>query len=376
MKWKIPLFRIYADDKDVESVREVIEARREWATGPWMKKFEKRIASYMKVKYALSFSSGTTALHATMLACGIKEGDEVIVPSFTFIATANAPLFVGAKPVFAEIEEQTLGLDPEDVERKITPSTKAILPIHYAGIPCRIEKLKEIAKKYGIFLIEDAAESFGAIVKGRLTGTFGIAGVLSFCQNKIITTGEGGAVITDSEEIYRELKLVRSHGRAETEGYFTSSRSMDYVALGYNFRMSSITAALGISQIEKVELIIEMRRERAKFYNERLKEMDEVEVFEDLPGERNVYQLYTIKVKKKRDELREYLHARGIQTKVYFEPVHLTTFYRERFGYKEGDMPVTERISKEVLTLPFYPDLPFEDMEYIVNSIKEFYSHA
>ena len=216
MDWKIPLFKIYWDEEDVETVKEAIQRGMYWAIGPNIEKFENMLSEYVDTKHALVFNSGTSALHAVLLAHGIGQGDEVIVPSFTFIATANAPLFVGAKPVFADIENKTYGLNPDDVETKITPRTKAIIPIHFGGCPCLIEELREIARKHKLLLIEDAAESLGAAVDGKKVGSFGNAAILSFCSNKVITTGEGGAVVSDSAEIYERLKLIRSHGRAET----------------------------------------------------------------------------------------------------------------------------------------------------------------
>jgi dTDP-4-amino-4,6-dideoxygalactose transaminase len=215
MKWKIPLFKIYCDQKDIESVTEIIKRGNYWATGPEIKKFEERIAEYVGIRYAVTFNSGTSALHAEMIAHGIKKDDEVIVPSFTFIATANTPLFAGAKPVFADIEQNNLGLDPGDIINKITSKTKAIIPIHYGGMPCKIKEISEIAEDHGLILIEDAAEAFGAKVNGKMVGTFGESTMLSFCQNKIITTGEGGCIVTDSKKIYAKLKLIRSHGRQE-----------------------------------------------------------------------------------------------------------------------------------------------------------------
>ena len=256
---KIPLFKIYWDEEDIEMVNNVIKRGAYWTTGPTTEEFEKMISEYVGSKYGVVFNSGTSALHSILLAYGIKEGDEVIVPSFTFISTANAPLFVGAKPIFADIEEKTFGLDPESVKEKITKKTKAIIPIHYGGGPCLIRDLKAIAEDHNLILIEDVAESFGAKIKERNVGTFGDSAMFSFCQNKIITTGEGGAITTDSREIYEKLKLIRSHGRRENSNYFTTSEYADYLTLGYNFRISDITAALGISQIRKIDEIIEMR---------------------------------------------------------------------------------------------------------------------
>jgi perosamine synthetase len=370
MGWKIPLFKIYWDKEDVKAVTKAIKSGMNWAVGPNIRHFEEMIESYLGVKYALTFNSGTSALHATMIAYDIKEGDEIIVPSFTFIATANTPLFVGAKPVFADIEEDTFGLDPEDVKKKISKKTKAIIPIHYGGCPCKIRELREIAQDNNLLLIEDAAESLGAKIFDKKIATFGDSAILSFCQNKIMTTGEGGAVLTNSKEIYEKLKLIMSHGRLETQNYFSSIEFMDYITLGYNFRMSNITAALGITQLGKINKIIEMRRKKAEYLNSRLEKEEEIETPAPPKGYYHVYQLYTIKTEN-RDGLMKYLAKKSIMTKIYFSPVHLTHFYREKLGYS-CELPVTENTSKQVLTLPMYPVLKKEEMDQIVDEIKKF----
>ena len=372
MTWKIPFFKIYWDEEDVKSVAEAIKAGMNWAVGSNVEKFEKMIAKYIGAKYCVVFNSGTSALHATLLAYGIKEDDEVIVPSFTFIATANAPLFVGAKPVFADIEEETYGLDSEDVKEKITEKTKAIIPIHYGGCPCKIMELREIADDHNLILIEDAAESLGARIGDKKVGTFGDSTMLSFCQNKIITTGDGGAIITDSREIYEKLKLIRSHGRLETSDYFSSTEYMDYITLGYNFRMSNIIAALGVAQLKKVDKIIEMRRKNAEYLTATLKrEIKQIITPASLEDYYQVYQMYTIRVDN-RDKLMKYLAGKGIMTKVYFSPVHLTHFYKNELGYA-CELPVTEEISSQVLTLPMYPALTREEIDYIVEEMKRFF---
>jgi perosamine synthetase len=373
MTWKIPLFKIYWGEDDVESVTEVIRKGMHWAVGSNIEKFEEEIVKYIGAKYAVVFNSGTSALHVALRECGIKNDDEVIVPSFTFIATANAPLFVGAKPVFADIEEKTFGLDPEDVKDKITSKSRAIMPIHYGGCPCLIRELREIAEDHNMILIEDAAEAFGAKIHGRKVGTFGDLAMLSFCQNKIITTGEGGAIVTNSREAYEKLKLTRSHGRLETQDYFSSTEYMDYVTLGYNFRMSNITAALGISQLKKVDKLIEMRRKNAEYMTKGLQNVEEVTIPSPPKDYYHVYQMYTIRVNaKNRDELMKFLADKGIMTKVYFSPVHLTHFYRKELRYKTK-LPVTEEVSSQVLTLPMYPALAKEEMDYIIEEIKNFF---
>jgi perosamine synthetase len=378
MDWKIPLFKIYFDDEDTTMVNEVIRRGMFWAIGPNVEKFEGMLADYIGRKYAVVFNSGTSALHSVMIAYGIGRGDDVIVPSFTFIATSNAALFVGARPVFADIEEETYGLDPRDVTRKITPETKAVIPIHYGGCSCKIDEISRIARERGLLLIEDAAESFGASIGGRKAGTFGECAILSFCSNKIITTGEGGAAVTDSADIYEKLKLIRSHGRSDTANYFSSTEYMDYVELGYNFRMSDITAALGIAQLKKVEKIIEMRRGNARQMSARLARVTEIELPRQPDNYFHLYQMYTIKVKegeKKRDALSAYLAQKGILTKVFFSPVHLTQYYREKLGYR-CKLPVTERLSRQVLTLPMYPALTEDEIDFVADEVAAFFSLA
>ncbi len=376
MDWKIPLFKIYWDEEDVARVAEVIRRGMNWAAGPYIQEFEGLISEYIGARYAVAFNTGTSALHAVLLAYGIGPGDEVIVPSFTFIATANAPLFVGAKPVFVDIEETTYGLDPDSVRHKITPKTKAIIPVHYGGCPCSIEELKEIAEEHNLILIEDAAESFGAKRNGKKVGAFGDSAMFSLCQGKVFTTGEGGFIVTDSQGIYEKLKLIRSHGRAETADYFSSVEYMDYVTLGYNFRMPTIIAALGISQINKVDMLIEMRRNNSKYMTKALSGIKEI-VIPEFPKEVfHVYQEYPIKTKSgggARDSLRAHLTQRGIMTRVSFYPIHLTHFYKNILGYDNSSLDVTEKVSSQALTLPMYPSITKEEMDYITQEIHNFF---
>lgn len=372
MTWKIPLFKIYWDKYDVYNVKKEITSGMHWAVGPNVEKFEKLIAEQVGTNYAVVFNSGTSALHSLLIAHGVKAGDEVIVPSFTFVSTANAPLFVGAKPIFADIERKTLGLDPKSVKENITSKTKVILPIHYGGCPCKIIELKEIAEEYDLILIEDAAESFGARIKEKNVGTFGESAVLSFCQNKIITTGEGGAVVTDSREIYEKLLLIRSHGRLETADYFLSLEPFDYVTLGYNFRMSNINAALGISQLQKLDKIIELRRTNSFYLSENLKDLSKYILPINPPrGYYHVYQMYTLIVDE-RDGLIEYLANKGIMSKVYFGPIHQTHFYEKELQY-EVNLPVTEEMADKVINLPMFPNLKKEQMDFMIREIKNFY---
>ncbi len=374
MDWKIPLFKIMWDENDVERVTEIVKRGSFWATGPEIDVFESKISDFVGTKYAVAFNSGTSALHSLLIAYGLQQGDEVIVPSFTFISTANAPLFVGAKPVFADIEEKTCGLDPESVKELITSKTKAIIPIHYAGCPCLIRELKEIAEDSNMLLIEDAAESLGASIRGIRVGNFGDSALLSFCQNKVITTGEGGAIVTDSLELYKKLRLLRSHGRDENENYFSSTDSMDYISIGYNFRISTLLAAIGISQIEKISDIIRLRREKADYFTKKLLKIPEIVLPKQLDGYFNIYQMYPIMVENNiRNDLMKYLSKRGVMTKIYFPPVHLTKFYKNKFGYDRDMLPVTEDISSRILSLPIYPTMLEEEQNYVVKQITEFF---
>ena len=343
-----------------------------WAVGSNVAQFEKELTEYIGMKYCLTFNSGTSALHAGLIAHNIGRGDEVIVPSFTFIATANAPRFVGAKPVFADIEESTLGLNPESVIETITPKTKAIIPVHYGGCPCKIRELREIADDHNLVLIEDAAEAFGASIDGKMVGSYGDFAMFSFCQNKIITTGEGGAMVTDSKGLYEKAKLIRSHGRLETSDYFSSHESMDYITLGYNFRLSNISASLGLAQLKKVEAIIDMRTRIAEIYTSLLSTKVPVASLVSVPdGYKHVHQLYSVGVPD-RDTLMQFLSEHGIMTKVYFPPVHLTHYYHHELGYQVS-LPVTERIANDIVSLPIYPGMPVEDTERVVQSISEYY---
>lgn len=371
--WKIPLFRIYQDQDDVKRVTEVIRRGEYWALGPEIKEFEDKIAEYAGTKYCVAFNSGTSALHAALLACKISEGAKIAVPSFSFIATANCTLFVGGRPVFVDIEEERLGMDPDKLGQVLhREKIDAVIPVHYAGCPCKIEEIVQECKK--AVVIEDAAESFGTTSKNRMTGTFGTAGVLSFAPNKVITTGEGGAVITDNKEVYERLVLARSHGRLDISGnYFATTESSDYVELGYNFRMSSMVAALGLAQIKKAERIIGMRRQNAGYLNRKLDKIPEVEVPKEPDGCRHVYQIYSIRTKRDRDGLAKSLKEAGIMSKVYFTPIHLTTFYKKQFGYGGGELPVTERVSKEILALPMYPHIRKQEMDNICEEVAGFF---
>jgi perosamine synthetase len=374
-EWKIPLYKIYTDDEDANLITKIIRRGSQWAIGPEIAEFEDAIKNYVGCEYCVALNSGTSALHATLLAYGISSNDEVIVPSFSFISTANAVLFVNAKPKFADIEEETFGLDHRSISEKITPSTKAVIPMDYGGLSCEIFKIKNVTDEKKLILIEDAAEALGASVKGKKVGSIANSSIFSFCVNKVLTTGEGGAVVTNSRDIYEKLKLIRSHGILDKTDYFNNPSVSQYLELGYNWRMSSITAALGISQMNKLDKIIKMRQENARQISSGLAKHREI-IVPSIPRDyEHIYQMFTIRLqdKKTRDDLHEYLLEKRIFSKVYFAPIHLTSFYQEKFGLKEGMLPVTEKVAHQVLTLPIYPNMTSEEKSYLIESVSEFF---
>ena len=328
-QWKIPLYRIYTDEEDEKIVNKVIKRGHTWAIGHEIEEFENNLQELVGTKHCVAVNSGTSALHAALLAHDIGNGDEVIVPSFSFISTANSVIFVQAKPVFADIEEQNYGLDPQSVSNKITKNTKAVMPMDYSGQSCKIFEIKEAIEDQNILLIEDAAESLGSSVKGKKVGSVSDSATFSFTGNKVLTTGEGGAIVTNSDEIYEKLKLIRSHGRVDKTNYFDNPLDPNYIDIGYNWRMPSLIAALGISQLAKFDKIIKMRQEHAQYLNQRLAKHSQIQIPIPSEGYNHIYQMYTIRLENKqiRDSLKEFLLKKKIFCKVYFNPIHLTGYY-------------------------------------------------
>lgn len=373
--WIIPLYKIYTDDEDVNLITKIVKRGTQWAIGPEIAEFENAIKNYVGMEYCVVLNSGTSALHATFLAYGLGNNNEIIVPSFSFISTANAVLFVNATPKFADIETTTFGLDPNSISQNITPQTKAVVPMDYGGLSCNIQDIKTIADDNSILLIEDAAESLGSSIHGKKVGSVADCSIFSFCGNKVLTTGEGGAIVTNSREIYEKINLIRSHGRLDKTAYFNDTSAPEYLQLGYNWRMSSITAALGISQLSKLDKIIKMRQDNARFISSRFSKYSQIGIPTPPKGYEHIYQMYTIRLPDRmtRDNLHKHLIKKRIFSKVYFNPIHLTSFYKEKFGTKEESLPVTEKVSQEILTLPIYPNMLTEELDYLVNSVGEFF---
>ncbi|AZQ14279.1 DegT/DnrJ/EryC1/StrS aminotransferase family protein [Halorubrum sp. PV6] len=368
----IPLFEIPWDENDIASVADSIKRGGYWAKGPYVDQFESKLEEFLNVNNALVVNSGTTALVAALHGLEIGEDDEVIVPAFTFIATANAVRLVDAEPIFADIESDTYGLSPASVEDNLSESTAAIIPVHPYGTSCRIDELADLAAEHNLALVEDAAEVLGAEFDGQKLGSFGDAAALSFCQNKIVPTGEGGAVVTDDDKLAEQVKLYRSHGRASSD-YFESSESGDYAEIGTNIRMSDLTAALGCSQFDRIDELIKRRQQVANELSDHFVDIDGVQPHTPPDAGTHVYQLYTIELAKwiNRNHVIETLEDHKISSKVYWDPaVHQTEYYM-RTKNDTPDLPVTEDIASRVLSLPMYPTLSTAETDRIADAVIE-----
>lgn len=379
MKKKYPWFDIAWEEEDIEAISKVIRRGTFWAAGPEIKQFESTLEKYFDMKHALVFNSGTSALHSLLISYNIKDS-EIIVPSFSFISTVNCVVLAGGIPVFVDIEEETLGLDSKKVEEAITPSTKAILIMHYGGkVAKNILNIKKIAEKHKLILIEDNAESFGAKIDNKLLGTIGNSSILSFCQNKILPTGEGGAILTNNTEIYEKMKIIRSHGRVEENkvNYFENIDFLDYIDIGYNYRMPSIIAALGLSQMNRIDEIINQRQKIGNYYNKKLSEIPQISILKDPPNIQSVYQFYAFLVNDSVDQkpLQIYLKEKGIFTKIQFQPIHQKSSFRKFFEQSGKRLPVTEKVSKKIISIPFSMKFTAEDQDFIIKSIKEYFSY-
>jgi len=371
---QIPLSASDIDERDIQGVVNVLKSRY-LSIGPKIVEFEKKMAEYMSKKYAVAVNSGTSALHLIVRSFEIGEGDLVITSPFSFIASSNCLLFEKAVPVFVDIEPGTLNLDPEKVESKILSmgkeeiaKLKALLIVDVFGHPARWDRFKELADKYSLRLIEDSAEALGSEYKGKKAGNLGEAGVFAFYPNKQMTTGEGGIVVTDNEKIAQLCQSMRSQGRGVNGEWLNHER------VGYNYRMSELGASLGCSQLDRLEEIIIKRNQVAQQYNQKLQEIEEVEIpyIADYVTRLSWF-VYVIRLKKgiSRDQVMQYLNQEGVQCKPYFTPIHLQPFYKDMFGFKEGDFPITEDVSSRTIALPFFNILKEEQIDYVVEKLKE-----
>jgi perosamine synthetase len=333
------------------------------AQGKRVEEFEETFARFIGTKYAVAVNSGTAALHVALLAHSIGEGDEVITSPFTFISTANSILFTGAKPVFADIDEETFNIDPDSIVERITPRTKAIMPVHLYGQPCDIKRIMKIAEEHGLTVIEDACQAHGAEYDGQRAGSFG-TGCFSFYPTKNITTGEGGMITTNDKDIAQKAKMLRNHGQRER---------YRHEVLGYNYRMTDIAAAIGLCQLKKLERFNQKRIENAKLLTEKLKKTRGLILPSVRPKVKHVFHQYTLRVTEdfgmSRDKLREKLKDSGVATEIYYKlSIHKQPLYQE-LGYNDH-LPNAEKAAREVLSLPVHPSLTKEDLETIVHSIQ------
>jgi dTDP-4-amino-4,6-dideoxygalactose transaminase len=374
---RVPFFVPWITDDDKKAVLEALNSR--WLTsGPNVARFEKEFSQYVSVKHAVAVSNCTAALHLVMRALNIRPGDEVIIPAFTFAATANSVLFCGARPIFADIQESSFNISPADIQSKITPHTKAIVAVHYAGQPCDMDEIMEIAQDSHVPIIEDCAHSLGATYGDCQTGSMGIAGCFSFYPTKNITTLEGGMITTNDDDVARRAKLSREHCMTKTalDREKLGSWFYDIVDLGYNYRMNEIQAALGISQLKRVEEGKGRRTVLANYYSDKLRKMTGIVLPTVSEGRSHAYHLYVVRVVNEmfgltRDELYKHLTARGIGLSVHYTPLHLLTYYKQISNSRAGDFPVAERAGTEVLSLPLFPTLAEKRIDYISDSIEK-----
>ena len=370
MKRKVPFSKPCFNDEDIDEILNCIETvlRSGWLTsGINVKKLEEQFAKFIGAKEAVALNSCTAALHAILLALGIKSGDEVIVPTNTFVATANAVLYVGGRPVFADSDPDTFNISPEDIQNKISRKTKAMIVVHLGGNPCEMKELNELAEDYNIALIEDCAHAHGAKYRGVSCGTFGIANAFSFYPTKVITAAEGGIVTTNCPQIAERIRIIRNHGRA---GF----GPREIVELGYNYRMSEIHAAIGLNQLKHVDEFVQHRNRIAKMYKEGLSEIDWIEPQQVKDGNVCSYYAYIVKLTEdapiNREMLMEKLNEYGIMTSVLYHPVHLQPFYIKKFGNYAYTLPVAEELGKTSFALPIYNGMSEKEAAYVIYAIK------
>jgi perosamine synthetase len=362
---RIPMSAPDLDESDIQAVLEVLRSGR-LALGPKAREFEELMANYIGVKYAVAVNSGTSALHILVRALGIGSGEEVLVPSFTFSASVNAILYERATPVFVDIEPETYNLDPDDLEGKITKRTKAIMAVDVFGHPAEWDRILEIADKYNLKIIDDSCEALGAEYKGKKVGQFGDCACFAFYPNKQMTTGEGGIIVTNNPSIAKLARSLRNQGREEMGSWLEHER------LGYNYRMDEMSAALGVSQLKKLEIFLEKRERVARMYTEKLKDLSWVRPPAVKSYVRMSWFVYVITLEKglDRDIVIRELEKEGIPARGYFSPIHLQPYIRKEFGYKGGELPITEDISKRTLALPFHNNLKGEEVEEVVETLK------
>ncbi|HEY9584307.1 MAG TPA: UDP-4-amino-4,6-dideoxy-N-acetyl-beta-L-altrosamine transaminase [Candidatus Paceibacterota bacterium] len=365
----IPVGRQTVDRGDIKAVSDVLKS--DWLTqGPDVKDFEKALATYVGAKYAVAVSSGTAALHIAYLSLGLKAGDEVITTANTFVATANMLLAIGVKPIFCDIRLDTYNIDEEQIEKLITPKTKAIVPVHFAGVPCEMDRILEIARKHNLSVIEDACHALGASYHGRKIGNLSSMSIFSFHPVKSITTGEGGAVLTDNEDFYNKMLLLRSHGVFKDKNGFNVMESF-----GYNYRITDIQTALGLSQIKKLDRFIGKRRVVPKWYEAELKAEPGIVLPKENKNLKSAWHLYVIRVKDKKDRLPLYQYLRGenIGVNFHYPAVYSHPYYRKN-GFGGVNLKNADLYSDTAITLPIFPTIARKEVVFIADKIKSYFA--
>jgi perosamine synthetase len=348
--------------KEIKYVTDAIKSGWVSSLGKYIDEFEEKFAKFCGTKYALTTSNGTTALHLTLVALGIKEDDEVIIPDFTFIATGSAVKYIGAKVISVDIEEDTLSIDPKAIERAITSKTKAIIPVHLYGYPADMIEINKIAKKHNLIVIEDAAEAHGATIGNQKVGSFGNAAIFSFYGNKIMTSGEGGMITTNDEKLYEKMKFLRDHAMSKAKRYW-------HEEVGFNYRMTNLQAALGMAQLERIDELLNRKREIFEWYREYLKDIANIKLNFQKDGFKNVYWMICLEVfgydEKQRDALIEKLKEKGIDSRPFFYPVS------DMSMYEKVDTPITHKVYQRGINLPSYFDIQKENVKYICDVVRD-----
>jgi dTDP-4-amino-4,6-dideoxygalactose transaminase len=376
MEWRVPLADIDFDEQEVSAVTDVLHSR--WLSmGEVTQGFEQDFASFIGAKHTLAVTNATAALHLACLASGIGAGDEVIVPSLTFVATANAVRYTGATPVFADIESDNwLNISPDSIEACITERTRAILVVHYAGFPCDMPAIMEIARKHDLVVLEDSAHAIGSLLNERSLGTWGSIGCFSFFSNKNMTTGEGGMLATDNDELAERLRILRSHGMTSLswDRHKGHAWSYDVVDLGYNYRIDEMRSALGRVQLKKLPANNQRREHLTNLYREMLTELvPEVHMpFEAVRGT-SCYHILPILLPPQTDRIHfmEGLKSHGVQTSIHYPPVHQFKIYHDEWQKRGISLPVTEDVAAREVTLPLYPTMSDGQVEWVVQAIKD-----
>ena len=360
-----------------EEIKEVVDTLKSgWLTmGPKTIEFEKSIAEYTGSKHVIAVNSCTAALHLSLIALGINKGDEVITTPYTFASTGNVIVHMGAKPVFVDVERETYNIDPEKIKEAITQKTKAIVPVHYAGQPCDMKAIMEIAEDNDLLVIEDAAHAIGAEYDGKKIGTFGNTTCFSFYVTKNITTGEGGAITTNDDELADKLRVLRLHGISKDAWKRYAEKGSWYYEIedcGWKYNMTDIQAALGIHQIKKLDDFIKIRSRYAQIYTKELSNIDGVITPKENVNVKHVYHLYPILLQNhNRDEFIEKMQEKGIGCSVHFIPLHMHLFYKKTLGFRKGDFPNAEWIYEREVSLPMYPKMKEEDVRFVIETTKD-----